>query len=53
LVRILAPLVYDVRLFMAGRSLWRIREYSALALVVSQLVWISSLSGKLNDYNVN
>lgn len=30
---------------------WRIRESSPLALVVLQLVWVRSLTRKLNIYN--
>lgn len=40
------------RLWRAG-SLQRIRESSALTLVVLQLVWIRGLSGKSNTYNAN
>jgi len=33
--------------------LYRIREFSALALVGSQLVWAWGLSGNPNSYNTN
>lgn len=44
---------------MMGTRLWpegspyRIRESSALAPVVSWLVWVWSVVGKLNNYNAN
>jgi hypothetical protein len=40
-----------VRMWWEGPS-YRIRESSALTLVVSQLVWTWSAGGKSNNYNV-